>query len=152
MRRSCRPGRTVYPLRIVLIALFYFALVFGAGLAFEAVQIRAIEPAWGVRVSELVEAPVMMTLILAAGWVVARAFRSADWQSLFVAGIVASVLDAFADVWMGALVRGQTPAEILFKRDSVEGAIYYFLIGLVAIAPAAFGLGRATNRERHAEE
>lgn len=123
-------------------ALLYFVLVFGAGFAFGAVRTAVVAPEIGERNAELAEAPLMFVTILFVAWLVSRIFRRLTWQELFGSGVAAAGAVLLADLAVGVSLRGMTPPEILFRRDSFTGALYYLLIGLYAVAPALFALTR----------
>jgi lysylphosphatidylglycerol synthetase-like protein (DUF2156 family) len=135
------------PLRLVGAALLYFALIFGASYALSVVRAAAVAPELGPRNAELAEGPAMLVAILLAAGIVSRIFRRLTWKELFAAGVAAAALFLFAEVAVGLSSRGMTPPEILFRRDSLTGALYYFLIGLTAVAPALFALPRSAQPE-----
>ncbi|HEV7279063.1 MAG TPA: hypothetical protein VGN57_02520 [Pirellulaceae bacterium] len=133
-------------------ALLYFALVFGAGFAFGALRAAVVAPRLGERNAELAEAPLMLVTILLVGWLVSRIFRRLTWQELFGSGVAAAAMVLLADLAVGISLRGLTPPEILFRRDSLTGAVYYLLIGLYAVAPAMFALPRTRLPEEYSAE
>jgi hypothetical protein len=134
-------------------ALLYFALVFGAGFGFGAVRTSVVAPEIGDRNAELAEAPLMFVTILFVAWLVSLIFRRLNWQELFGSGVAAAAAVLLADLAVGISLRGMTPPEILFRRDSLTGAVYYLLIGLYAVAPAFFALARTGHPQaRHDPE
>lgn len=150
--RSARVTLPMTPMRFAQAVVLYFVLVFVVGFGVRFAREAAMEPAWGVRTAELVQGAAFLAAILPAAWLVAWAFKEATWEQLFVAGIMATVLVALADALIGAELRGQTLEQLLFKRDSLEGGIYYALVGVLAVAPALFSLRRPESRRLdHAE-
>jgi hypothetical protein len=136
------------PFQFVGAVVLYFVLVFAVGCGIRLARETAMEPAWGAHLAEAIQGIALAAAILPVAWLVAWTFREATWEQLFVAGIVATILLVLADAAIGAEVRGLTPERLLFKRDSFEGAIYYGLVGLLAVAPALFSLRRPQSR-RH---
>lgn len=134
------------PLRFVGSVILYFALMFAVGCGVNAARETIFEPAWGVHAAEAAQGCILIALILPVAWFVAWAFREASWEQLFVAGMVATIFLVLADAVIGAELRGKTPEQLLFKRDSFEGAVYYGLVGLLAVAPALFSLRRPQSR------
>jgi hypothetical protein len=60
-------------MQILKAGVFYFALVFGAGFALGTIRVLWIVPQFGMRMSELMEAPFMLIVTIApARWVVRR--------------------------------------------------------------------------------
>jgi hypothetical protein len=57
-------------MQILKAAVFYFALMFGAGFVLGAIRTLWVIPRVGTRLAELIEAPIMLVVaIVAARWV-----------------------------------------------------------------------------------
>jgi hypothetical protein len=136
------------PFRFIQAIVLYFVLVFAVGCGVNLARETAMEPAWGAHTAEMAQGAALIAATLLVAWLVAWTFKEATWEQLFVAGIVATILLVLADAAIGAELRGKTVEQLLFKRDSFEGALYYGLVGLLAVAPALFSLRRPQSR-RH---
>lgn len=59
--------------RVVKAGALYFALVVGAGFVFSPIRILWIVPRFGTRLTELMEMPIMLrVVIIAARWLIRR--------------------------------------------------------------------------------
>jgi hypothetical protein len=126
------PGR-----RVLLAALAYFALVFGAGFALGAIRTLWVVPAIGVRAAELLETPFMVAIsFLAARWIVRRLSVPAAAGARLGMGALALVLLLGAEFGFVLSLRGMTLEEYFATRDPVSGTAYY----LALLAYAAFPL------------
>jgi len=140
---GAEPGSVLKP------AAAYFGLVFGTGFVLGAIRVPFLVPAFGDRIAELIEAPLMLVaIVLAARWVVRRPCAGCGPATLLAVGAIAAGLVLAADVAVGLGLRGMTLAQVFFDRDAVSGAVYYALIALFAAMPAIVGRrgagGRAT--------
>lgn len=69
----------------------YIAIVFGAGFLLGPIRVLVLEPRFGVRVAELMEAPLMLTVILLTGrWVGRRCSASFDGTCRLGIGLFAA--------------------------------------------------------------
>src|SRR5687768_13708282 len=60
-------------LKILKAAVVYFVLVFGTGFVLGPIRILFLVPRFGMRLAELIEAPIMlMAILLAAKWLVRK--------------------------------------------------------------------------------
>jgi hypothetical protein len=114
----------------------YFGLVFGAGFLLGPLRVLLLEPRVGSRAAELLEAPVMLAAILAAGrWVGRRWCRGLTPAAILAVGLTAAGLVLAADLAVGVGLRGMSVAEVFAGRDPVAGPVYYWLVALTAVAP-----------------
>lgn len=120
-------------MRILKAATFYFAVVFGAGFILGPIRILFIVPRLGVRLAELIEAPVMLVVIvLAANWVV-RKFRLTI--NGLPAGFLALGLMIAFEFTVVLWLRGLTLAEYFQERDPVASFVYYLMLLVFAVMP-----------------
>jgi hypothetical protein len=120
----------------------YFAIVFGAGFVFGTVRVLWVVPMVGVRVAELSETPLMLTVVFfAARWVNRRFLAERDQPSRLIVGVVALALLLLAELILGVTLLGLTPKDVFFNRDPVAGAAYYVSLCVFALMP--WCLGRA---------
>lgn len=118
---------------ILKAATAYFALVFGAGFVLGPIRILFVVPRVGVRIAELMEAPIMFVVsVLAATWLVRR-FRIAR-NALPVGLLALNFMIAF-EFTLVLWLRGLTLAEYFRERDPVSGTVYYLLLLVFAIMP-----------------
>jgi len=123
-------------MQILKAGLLYFAAVFGAGLVVGPIRILWIAPRLGVRMAELLEAPIMLAItIVAARWIVRRfAVPPTPSSRLGMGGIALSLL-LIAEFTIVLRVRGLTISQYLATRDPVAGTVYYVMLGLFAVMP-----------------
>ena len=68
----------------------YFAIVFGAGFVFGTVRVMWLVPTVGVRVAELTELPLMLTVVFfAARWINRRFLAERDQPARLIVGVIA---------------------------------------------------------------
>ena len=102
---------------ILKAATAYFALVFGAGFILGPIRILFIVPRFGERLAELMEAPVMLTVIfVAARWVV----RKVHTEHRLAIGVFALCLMIAFEVTLVLWLRGLTLDEY-FRELKVMG-------------------------------
>lgn len=116
----------------------YFALVFGAGSVLGPVRILWLAPLVGERLAELIEAPIMLVVIVAAArWVVRRLGVSARRRERLAVGLVALALLLISESTVVLGLRGLSIAEYAAGRDPVAGAVYLVMLALFAAMPLA---------------
>jgi hypothetical protein len=124
-------------MRIVKQASLYFVLVFGAGFILGPIRILLVIPRVGVRAAELMEAPIMLVVIIAASrWMVRRFPEPSDWSSRLAMGFLALVLMLGAEFSLAIVLQGISVREYLANRDPVSGTVYYALLIVFAVLPA----------------
>ena len=117
---------------ILKAATAYFALVFGAGFILGPIRILFIVPRFGERLAELMEAPVMLTVIfVAARWVV----RKVHTEHRLAIGVFALCLMIAFEVTLVLWLRGLTLDEYFRERDPVAATVYYLLLVVLAFMP-----------------
>lgn len=123
-------------MRLLRPAAVYFALVFGTGFVLGTVRVLRVVPRVGTRTAELVETPVMIAAsVLTARWTNRRfAADAGPWARLRI-GLLALALLLAAEVALGVVLRGASPAEVLVNRDPVAGTAYYLALVVFAILP-----------------
>ena len=122
--------------RVVTAALYYFVVVFGAGLLLGPPRVLWLEPWLGKTLAVALEAPVLIV----AMWWGARAAPAwagvcAGAGALFTVGVLALVLQQLADLSVGFGLRGMTLAEQLRYFATPPGYIYAGCLALFAIMP-----------------
>ena len=116
-------------------ALTYFALVFGAGFVLGFIRVLFLVPRVGVRVAELLEAPLMLLVsLVSAKWVV-RHFQIVSFVDRLIVGAVALLLMAVVEFLVVLRLRGMTIAEYFAQRDAVSGTVYFALLAAFALMP-----------------
>jgi hypothetical protein len=126
--------------RTIKAGALYFALVFGAGFVLGPVRVLWVAPAVGSRMAELIEAPIMLAVIVAAArWIVRRlAVPPAAGSRLGMGGLALALILA-SEFALVLPLRGLTIAEYLTTRDPVSATVYYLLLGVVVLAPLWIG-------------
>ncbi|ALA58449.1 hypothetical protein [Nitrospira moscoviensis] len=117
-------------------AVVYFLLVFGAGFVLGTVRVLLILPLVGERTAELLEMPLMLTVIVfAARWMNRHPLAEADARKRLIVGLIAMGLVLAADLLVGIALRGMSPSDALFHRDPISGTAYYLSLLLFAGMP-----------------
>jgi hypothetical protein len=123
-------------MRILKAALLYFALVFGSGFLLGPIRILWVVPRLGTRMAELIEAPIMLVIVIAAaGWTVSRFAVPPCRAERLALGCIALFLLLMAEFALVPWVRHMSINAYLASRDPVSGAVYYAELGIFAIVP-----------------
>jgi hypothetical protein len=129
--------RAVRIIAVLKAGASYFAVVLAAGFALGVVRVLWALPRYGERTAELMEAPVMLAVIVAAAWWITRRSASAfSPMQRFGTGMVALGLLVAAESWFVLLLEELTLAQYLAGRDVVAGLVYLTLLGAFATMPA----------------
>ena len=124
-------------------AVVYFGLVFGAGFLLGPIRVFWLTPRVGERFAELLEAPVMLVVIVfAARWLVRR-FPASSRVSDLGSGILALLLVLGAELSVVLGIRKISVSEYIFQRDPVAGWVYLCLLLVFAVMPCV--LARAVG-------
>ena len=123
--------------RIAAAGAAYFALAFAAGFALGTIRVLAVVPRIGERAAELVEAPLMLAVVVAAARFVVRRFvPGAPAAARLAVGLLGVALLLAVEFTVVLALRGLSPAEYFAGRDPVAGAVYVALLALFAAMPA----------------
>lgn len=123
-------------MNVLKAAVVYFAIVFGAGFVLGTVRTLFVLPLVGSRTAELLEMPLMLTVIvLGARWINRHLTAAATSSIQISVGLFALALVLLAEIAVGVGLRGQSPVESLLNRDPVSGTIYYVMLGVFALMP-----------------
>ena len=123
-------------MKVLQAGALYFALVFGAGFLLGPIRILWLVPAVGTRLAELLETPVMLTVIFyAARWVIRRLALPPAAGSRFGMGVIALTLMLAAELSLVLRLRGMTRADSFAARDPVSGLAYYLSLAVFALMP-----------------
>jgi MFS family permease len=118
----------------------YFGLVFGAGFILGPIRIVFLVPRFGVRIAELMEAPVMLVVIIFAAKFVVRRFHTAPKLAV---GLLALGLMVAIEFTLVLWLRGLTLTQYFRERDPVAGFVYYLMLVVFALMP--FFIARKTS-------
>jgi hypothetical protein len=100
------------------------------------VRVLLILPLVGERAAELLEMPLMLTVIVfAARWMNRHLLADAAARKRVIVGLIAMGLVLAADLLVGIALRGMSPGEALFHRDPISGTAYYLSLLLFAGMP-----------------
>ncbi len=117
-------------------ALAYFGIVFGAGFLLGTFRVLVLLPVLGERTAELLELPLMVTVvILAARWLVRRSPWRLPPRSALLSGWLAFAMMLTADVGVGLWGRGLSLSDLFLARDPVSGTAYYAALLVFALMP-----------------
>ena len=122
--------------QVVKAGAIYFALVFGAGFVLGTIRVLWLVPAVGVRTAELLEMPVMFTVImLSTRWVVRHFSMPYTASSRLGMGCMALALILALDFTVVLWVRGLSLSQYIESFDPVAGPAYFVMLGVCAIMP-----------------
>lgn len=114
----------------------YFALVFGAGFILGTIRVPWLVPRFGARIAELMEAPLMLAVTIAAArWLVRRLAVPRTPGKRLGMGFVALGLLLLAEFSLVLWLRGMTISDYFEGRDPVAGAVYYVMLLVFAAMP-----------------
>lgn len=136
LRPAKRSAKVTDSMTISKAAVAYFALVFGAGFLFGLIRMAFAVPYLGNRISELLEAPLMLVVIvLAANWIVGRFQLRPGAAPRLAVGLIAFALGILFEFTLVLKLRGLTLTEYFQTRDPVSGTVYYLTLVLFALMP-----------------
>lgn len=120
----------------------YFALAFGAGFVLGVARVLWLVPRFGARNAELLEAPVMLLVsVAAARWTVRRLEVPPSAGSRLAVGLVALALLLAMEFGVVLWIRGLSLADYVAHRDPVSGAVYIALLATFAVLPLLVARG-----------
>ena len=124
-------------MKMAWIGGLYFVVVFAVGFVLGTIRVLVVVPHLGARLSELIEAPIMVAVsLLVALWLVRRyCERSAPpfWLGVGFIGLGLLLLVEFTVVlW----VRGLSFSEYLATRDPLSSTVYFASLIAFAVLPA----------------
>lgn len=125
--------------RFITAGLQYFLAVFAIGFVLGIIRTTLLEPKLGTRMSELLEAPIMLVaIVFAARWAVRRNRLSRSMELIgtgFLAFGLLLVMEFSAVLWL----RGMTFSEYVQSRDPVAGGVYILLLAVFGLMPLHCG-------------
>ncbi len=114
----------------------YYALAFGAGFALGTLRVLLVAPRTGERVAELVEAPLMLVVTVAAArWVTRRFAVPESAPARFTVGLIGLGLLLATEFSVVLWLRGITLPDYFASRDPVSAAVYCALLAAFALMP-----------------
>ena len=123
-------------MQVLKAGLFYFALVFGAGFVLGPIRILWAVPRFGMRMAELMEAPIMFVVtIFAARWIARHLALPPTVSIRLGVGSIALGLMLVAEFAFVLRLRGLSISEYLATRDPVSGTVYSLMLAVLAIMP-----------------
>jgi hypothetical protein len=130
-------------MRLLRAAAIYFMQVFGTGFALAFIRIPFLVPGFGVRVAELMEMPVMLTVITWASHRIARRHPEMDRSDRLAAGVMAFCMLVGAELGVAWALGARSPAEYIASRDPLSGSAYLASLVFFAVAPALWRVRNA---------
>lgn len=123
-------------MRVMSSGLVYFAMVFAAGFAMGILRVLVLVPRLGDRLSELLEMPLMLVVIvLSARFVVRRFDVSCSITTRLVIGFFALALLVGAELFLVTILQDQSLVQYIASRDPVSGSVYAVMLVLFALMP-----------------
>jgi hypothetical protein len=114
----------------------YFALVFGAGFVLGTIRVLWLVPIVGTRTAELLEMPVMLTvIILSARWVTRHFSVPYTASSRLGMGGIALAPILLFDFTVILWIRGLSFNQYIESFDPVAGTAYFVMLGIFAVMP-----------------
>ena len=121
-------------MNIIKPALIYFFIVFGADFILGPIRVLLVVPKLGTRWAELLEMPIMGTVIYFASGYLNKRFPLVPGGRLGV-GFVALGCAVAAELTVAVFLQDRSVGDALFNRDPVSGTAFYALLGVFAIMP-----------------
>ncbi|TKB64700.1 MAG: hypothetical protein E8D47_11220 [Nitrospira sp.] len=122
--------------QVVKAGAIYFALLFSAGFVLGTIRVLWLVPIVGTRTAELLEMPVMLTVImLSARWVVRHFSMPYTAPSRLGIGGMALALILALDFTVVLWVRGLSRSQYIESFDPVAGTAYFVMLGVFAVMP-----------------
>lgn len=136
--------------RLAATALAYFALAFCAGFALGTVRVLWLVPRFGVRASELAEAPLMLLVVFfAARWVVKQFEVPLAATARLGIGLIALGLLLTFEFSLVLWLQGITLRESIANRDPVSGSVYAVSLVFFALMPMLVRRSRPISPPAH---
>ncbi|HRK19530.1 MAG TPA: hypothetical protein PK970_11280 [Hyphomicrobiaceae bacterium] len=121
-------------MQVVVAAIAYFVLIFGAGFCLGAVRELAVRPALGATVGIIIEVPLMLAIAWGAAGFVSRRFSLRGRGEAIATGVGAFVILIAAEMMLFSALSGRPALELTGEWATVGG-----MIGLAAqVLSAAF--------------
>ena len=134
-------------MQILKAGALYFAMVFGAGFVLGPIRILWVVPRLGARTAELLEAPIMFAITIAAARCIVRRLAVPPTPlSRLGIGTIALTLMLIAEFTLVLWLRGLSIRQYFASRDPVAATVYYVLFGVFAIMPLLVA-GRLSRSE-----
>ena len=129
LRRQRHDDRNDVVPKTIRAAFEYFAIVLGTGFVLGVFRVPILVPRIGERWAELVEMPIMATVIfLAAGFILRRFPEIHSPRRTLMAGFLALALSVASELGLAVLLQDQTLIQFLRSRDKVSGLVYLGLL------------------------
>lgn len=110
---------------VIVTAAVYFVLVFAVGLALGPIRVLWLEPVLGATIAVLCETPFLVAaMIMSARWAPRWTKLTGGWPVYATVGLVALLLQQFADLAVGFGLRGMTLADQMALFTTPPGYIY----------------------------
>ena len=124
-------------MRIFKPAALYFAIVLGTGFVLGSIRVPFLVPRLGERYAELLEMPIMFTVIVLAARHVVRRFDVPPSLAVRLqVGFLALAMSVLAELLLAAVLQGRSVAQYIASRDPVSGSVYLGMLLLFALMPA----------------
>ena len=140
-------------MRIIAVGMSYFLMVFGVGFLLGPIRVYLLEPKLGETIATLCEAPfLLIVIVLAARWLPKRSNMRMSVASLAAVGLGGLFLQQLADVVVGSLLRGITPAQQLSHLATPAGLIYMGLLLAYVVMPVLVNWPRLSGANARSTE
>ena len=134
-------------MRMLRIGALYFAVVFAAGFVFGTIRTIWLVPRLGLRLAELVEAPIMfLVVVLSAHVIVQRHAELRRWEEWLGVGLLALALMLLVEFTAVLWLRGLSLEQYFATLDPVASTVYFALLAVFAILPALVFCWRRNSR------
>lgn len=124
---------------VVTRGVVYFGLVFGVGFLLGTIRVLWVVPHVGVRIAELIEAPLMLAATYLSARYVTRRFEASRRREYVQSGLVALFVLLFMEFSVVLGLQGLSIREYLTERDPVAGAVYVVLLIVFTLMPWLVG-------------
>ncbi len=120
---------------VVIRGLAYFSIVFAMGFALGVPRVLYLEPHFGARWAELLEAPLMLVAIFFSARFVTRRYPASRNLEHLVSGGLALLVLLLVEFAVVLNIRGLDIGQYLAERDPIAGVVYICMLMVFAIMP-----------------
>ena len=123
----------------VIRGVAYFLLVFGVGFILGTIRVLWVVPQLGVRMAELIEAPLMLTAIYFSACFITQRFSASRRVEYLHSGLLALIFLLCTEFSAVLGLQGLSIPDYLAGRDPVAGGVYVVMLIIFTVMPWLVG-------------
>ncbi|MDX1439456.1 MAG: hypothetical protein R3284_06090 [Rubricoccaceae bacterium] len=117
----------------------YFSVVFGVAVILGTMRVLWLVPQVGERTAELIESPLMLTVIYFSARFVTQRIKASRGVEYLYSGLLALVFVLAVEFSVVLGVEGISLREYFAERDAVAGVVYAVMLIIFAVMPWLVG-------------